>query len=86
VDALVVIRTRRGKDGRDYPVEMPTPVEWRWRAIVLTHELVHGQGLSIRQAQFELLRRGFRRARGSIAGDLERKMPTCPRCRVADGG
>ena len=83
VSEIMVIPVRRGKDGRDYPVIMPPPVEWRWEVVSLLHNLVHVRGMTHRQAQAELLAQGYRRSTGSIAGDLTRKMPTCPVCRAA---
>jgi hypothetical protein len=85
VTEVVVIRTRRGRDGRDYPAEMPTPVAWRWEVIRLTHELHCEQGLSERATQARLLQLGYHRSKTSIHNDLERPMPTCSRCREPSG-
>ena len=82
----MIISVRRGRDGRDYPVVMPPPADWRWQVIVLTHELCHERGMAIRQAQAELLSRGYRRSRGSVGNDLERRMPTCARCAAQAAG
>jgi hypothetical protein len=86
---VIVITTRRGRDGKDYPPVMPPPRAWRYQVVVATHELVHVQGLSQRAAQCELLRRGWRRSTGSIAYDLTRPMvATCQGCAeraAADG-
>jgi hypothetical protein len=82
----MIIECIRGRDNRLYPAGLPLPVEWRWRVIALCHELAHEQGLSMRQVQAELLRRGYRRSRGIIHFDLGRPMPTCPRCRGAGDG
>jgi hypothetical protein len=82
---VIVISTRRGRDGRDYPVQMPPPKPWRWLVVTITHELAHVQGLSLRKTQAGLLARGYRRSRGIIAADLERRMPGCPVCQASDG-
>jgi hypothetical protein len=85
VSEVVIIRTRRGKDGRDYLVPMPPPLAWRWEVVRLTHQLAHEQGLSEAATRRELLRRGYRRSSGTVHNDLERPMPTCARCRAAGG-
>ncbi len=78
----MIIRTRRGRDGKDYPVTMPPPRAWRWEVITLTHQLAHEQGLSERQTQAELLARGYRRSAGSIHYNLTRPMRSCQVCRA----
>jgi hypothetical protein len=82
VSEIMIIPVRRGKDGRDYPVQMPPPKAWRYEVIKLTHELAHSQGLSERATQAELLRRGYRRSAGTVHYDLTR--PMCEHCRAAD--
>jgi hypothetical protein len=82
----MVIQTRRGADGKDYPAQMPPPKAWRWQVVTLLHQLVHDQGMSERQAQRELLARGYRRSAGTVHADLTRQMPTCARCREAGDG
>jgi hypothetical protein len=85
VSEVVVISVRRGRDGKDYPVTMPPPKPWRYKVVVLTHQLAHEQGLSERATQRELLARGYRRSAGTVHYDLTRLMPSCSRCRAASG-
>ena len=69
---------RRGRDGKVYPAAPLTRQE-RGRAIRLSHQLVHGDGLSIRAAQKVMAESyGLRRSRGAIAADLADF--ECPRC------
>jgi hypothetical protein len=86
VSEVVVIQTRRGRDGKDYPATLPLPRAWRWQVIELTHQLAHEQGLSEAATRRELLARGYRRSAGSVHYDLTRRMPTCARCRTAGDG
>jgi hypothetical protein len=86
VSEIKIIETIRGKDGKRYPVGQPLPLAWGWEVVTLLHELVHDQRMSERQAQRELLARGYRRSTGSIHNDLERPMPGCARCQEAGGG
>jgi hypothetical protein len=69
----IVIEVRRGRDGKLYPVRMPTPEEERGRARWLAHDLVHRGGLSLRQAQ-QAMREvyGVRRSLGQVHADLHR--------------
>jgi hypothetical protein len=74
-----VIEVKRGADGRLYPAR-PLTHEERNRARWLAHNLVHRDGLSVRQAQRAMAERyGVRRAVGTIARDLE--LFTCRVCR-----
>lgn len=62
--------TRRGRDGKSYPVRPLTRQE-RGAAIRLSHRLVCEQGMSIRAAQQVMAEEhGIRRSRGTIAADL----------------
>ncbi len=76
----MIIRVRRGRDGKDYPVPMPPTKAWRWEVVTLTHQLAHEQGLSEAVTRRELLARGYRRSAGTIHFDLTRCMPTCSVC------
>jgi hypothetical protein len=60
--------TRRA-DGKLYPARQLTR-EQRNRARWLAHNLVHRDGLSIRQAQRAMIEQGVRRSVGSIVRDL----------------
>jgi hypothetical protein len=74
-----VIEVRRGADSKLYPAE-PLTREQRNRARWLAHNLVHRDGLSVRQAQRELVgQHGVRRAVGTIMRDLQNfECPQCP--------
>jgi len=68
----------RGLDGRLYRAT-PLTREERSKAIRLAHQLVHGDRLSIRQAQRVMdEKHGLRRSVGSIAADLRGFV--CPLC------
>jgi hypothetical protein len=69
--------TRRGVDGKSYPAA-PLSRQERNRARWLAHNLVHGDGLSIRAAQRRMAEAGLHRSVGTIAQDLERF--ECPAC------
>ena len=74
----VIIEVKAGADGRLYPAR-PLTREQRNRARWLAHNLVHRDGLSVRQAQRDMAESyGIRRSVGTIARDLE--LFTCPRC------
>lgn len=75
VNTIVV---RRAKDGKDYPLRPLTRQE-RGRIRVLTHQLIHRDHLSIRQAQRVMLESyHVRRSVGSIMRDLTGF--ECPAC------
>jgi hypothetical protein len=73
------VNTQTGRDNKTYPAQMPPPRAWRYRVIMLTHELAHS-GLTMRATQRALAERGYRRALGTIHNDLERPMPACRVC------
>jgi hypothetical protein len=54
------------------------PESDRNRAINLTHQLIHVQRMSIREAQRALLAHGIHRSIGSVHADLARG--ACERC------
>jgi hypothetical protein len=68
---------RLGRDGKSYPAS-PLTREERNRARWMAHNLVHGDGLSIRAAQARMAEAGLRRSRGAIGADLAGY--ECPRC------
>jgi len=82
----VVIEVRRGRDGKLYPPRMPTPEAERSQARVLAHALVHGRGLSIRQAQRQMREEhGLRRSLGQIHRELHAYIcDYCPGQEAAD--
>ncbi len=68
-----IIQTRRGRDGKDYPVGLPRPREELNRLRWLVHGLVCRDGLSQREAQRTMLESyACRRSMGSICRDLAR--------------
>jgi len=74
----VIIEVRRGADAKLYPAR-PLTREQRNRARWMAHNLVHRDGLSIRQAQRVMASQyGVRRAVGTIMRDLQNF--ECPRC------
>lgn len=74
-----IIQTRRGRDGKDYPVGLPRPREELNRMRWLVHHLVCRDGLSLRVAQRVMLESyACRRSMGSICRDLARF--ECPHC------
>ncbi len=74
----VIVQVQTGRDGKLYPARPLTRQE-RNRARWLAHNLVHRDGLSVRQAQRAMAERyGVRRAVGTIARDLANF--ECPRC------
>jgi hypothetical protein len=81
-----IIQVQLGKDRKRYPSPMPPPKADRIKIIARTHELVHGEGMSEREAQRQLLAEGWRRSSGSIHYDLSRRWPGCEWCEAtADG-
>ena len=73
----VIIEVKAGKHGKLYPARPMTHRERnvaRWAA----HDLVHRDGMSIRQAQRVMAGRGLRRSVGQICADLNNF--ECPRC------
>jgi hypothetical protein len=71
------VNTRRGRDGKVYPVTRD-PAELA-RLVGVEHALACKEGLSRRQVQRRLLyRHGIRRSVGAISQDL-RKFE-CPQC------
>src|SRR2546421_12662274 len=50
-----IIQVARGRDGKHYPSPMPPSPADRIKIIARLHELVHGEGLSEREAQRQLL-------------------------------
>ena len=79
---MTTTQVRRGLDGKLYPAAPLTPAE-RGRARWLAHQLVHGDGLSIRAAQAAMAQtHGLHRSRGGIAADLVGY--ECPRCADLD--
>ena len=79
----VIITVKVGQDGKRYPAA-PLTREERNRARWLAHNLVHRDGLSVRQAQRAMAERcGVRRAVGTIARDLADF--ECPRCPHLNG-
>jgi hypothetical protein len=82
VNAPVVIEVARRRDGKLYPPRPLTHAE-RNRARWLEHNLVHRDGLSIREAQRVMAaEHGVRRSLGIIHRDLASY--ECPAC--ADQG
>jgi hypothetical protein len=80
----VVIEVRRGRDGKHYPMRMPTPPDERERARTLAHRLHCADGLSFRQVQRALAdQHGIRRSLGQLHADLTRF--ECDRCADAAG-
>jgi hypothetical protein len=75
-----IIQVQRGRDSKLYPSPMPPPKADRIKIIARLHELVHGDGLSEREAQAQLLAEGWRRSTGSCHYDLTRRWPGCPGC------
>jgi len=74
-----IIQTRRGRDGKDYPVGLPRPRDELNRLRWLVHHLVCRDGLSLREAQRAMLESyACRRSMGSICRDLKRF--ECPDC------
>ncbi len=74
----VIIEVKRGADSKLY-LAVPLTHEQRNRARWLAHNLVHRDGLSVRQAQRVMAEsHGLRRAVGTIARDLD--LFTCPQC------
>jgi hypothetical protein len=74
-----IIQTRRGRDGKDYPVGLPRPRAELNRMRWLVHGLVCRDGLSLREAQRTMLESyACRRSMGSICRDLA--LFQCPRC------
>jgi hypothetical protein len=81
--STTIIQVARGRDGKHYPSPMPPPPADRIKIIGRLHELCHGEGLSEREAQRQLLAEGWRRSTGSVHYDLTRRWPGCPGCRAA---
>ena len=70
VSDVVIIQTRRGRDGKDYPPDLPRPRAELNRIRWLTHRLHCEQGLSEAATRRELLQRGYRRSAGIVHRDL----------------
>lgn len=76
--STVVIEVARGADSKLYPAR-PLMHEQRNRARWLAHNLVHRDGLSVRQAQRVMAaQHGIRRSVGTIARNLV--LFACPQC------
>jgi hypothetical protein len=78
-----IVTVQRGRDSKLYPSPMPVPRADRVKIIARLHELCHGQGLSEREAQRQLLAEGWRRSAGSVHYDLTRRWPGCEWCQEA---
>jgi hypothetical protein len=79
-----IIQVQLGADHKYYPHPMPLPRADRIVVIARLHELCHGQGMSEREAQAQLLAEGWRRSAGSCHYDLTRRWPGCPGCQDDD--
>jgi hypothetical protein len=75
----VVVEVTRGRDGKRYPAGGQLQREQLNRLRWLAHNLIHRDGMSIRQAQATMLESyGVRRSVGAICQDLHRF--ECPLC------
>jgi hypothetical protein len=82
--AVIVVEVPRRRDGKLYPA-VPLTYAERNRARWLAHNLVHRDGLSVRQAQRTMIENyGVRRSLGTIARDL--RLWECPACAGQSGG